>query len=532
MIIDIPLIKAAKSKYTIDPEGKIVSPWPGGQTKYLQSTAFELLFGGAAGPGKTFDIVIDALGLQFKGTALDKYAIEIPEYRAVLFRRKTTQLADLIEEAKNYYWDFNGMYVASRRGDPGPSFNFPKFYSKGGTVYKTYTEGARIFLCHMNEERDKENHHGFEYQFIGFDELTQFLFSQYIYLFSRARSTVEGLWPRVRATTNPVGIGLRWVKKRFDPKHHVGEIKYFIADPKDEKNFRGIETTKDHPDALSRQYLPGKLQENQTLMRKDPKYASRIKAMGPKIAKALLESDWDVMEGQFFIGWNAKIHVIKSKYYLNYEHIRQFEILGIIDYGTTMVLSLIYKDQYGRIVLFDQLTSINEARQIRVSKVKKYLAERKMSNILVVGDTDMWLPDAYDLANQESASKAFIDAGIHLVKVRKQGTDQLTYRIACNRAMDDLLYYEVGNDGLITKQPNVKIYERCSEFIDTFPALPADENNAEDTADVDFDHWWDSFKMGMMIIRETKTTDNAPKEQWLREMLGEIKKTKQNFMTK
>jgi len=114
----------------------------------------------------------------------------------VLFRRKTTQLAQIISEAKKYYCrePLNAEFVAQRRGEPGPLFQFPS--------------GAMIYCCHLEQEDDKESHQGLQYQFIGFDELTQFTFTQYLYLFSRCRSVIPDLPAKVRSTTNPVGPGL------------------------------------------------------------------------------------------------------------------------------------------------------------------------------------------------------------------------------------------------------------------------------------------------------------------------------------
>lgn len=524
---------------TVKADETEIKPHPGGQTAFLSNPAFEVLFGGAAGPGKTFGLVLDALGLQYEKTPLKKFAIHIPEYRAVLFRRQTTQLSDLIDECKGYYYDLGGQYLSTRKGDPGASFNFPKYYTKGDKVYKTYTSGARIFLCHLNEENDKENHQGFEYQYIGFDELTQFLFSQYIYLFSRARSKIPYLFPRIRSTSNPTGIGLSWVKKRFRPQIDANTIKYFITNPNEEKDVRGLEVPKDFPDALSRCYIPGKLKENLTLKITDPGYAARIKAMGIKMSKALLDSDWDIMEGQFFDMWNSHVHVIKAKDYWTYFEISKFNVLGCIDYGRTMVFSLLLKDSNGNVILFDQLTSVGEVRQVRIERVKNFLIARNLArmenakfvltNVKILGDTDLWLKDAFDLANQESPAQMFIDAGIIITKVSKRSTDEKTYRIACNIAVKDALYYEVNELGEVTKQPKFKVYERCDKFIESFPTLPTDEDNPDDIdPKSDEDHWYDSFKMPFMVIRETKLVQVEDAPNWLKELRA-VKPTK-SFM--
>ena len=152
---------------------RIVQPYPGGQEKYLSLSplTYEAMFGGEAGPGKTWGGVIDALGLQFESSRLGMRAIDVPSYRAVCFRRESGDLSGLLDEMHKYYPDFGGVYTGRRTGDPGPCYTFPS--------------GARIWGCHMKDEEDKRNHKGKEYQYIFFDEVSQFTITQYLYLFSK-----------------------------------------------------------------------------------------------------------------------------------------------------------------------------------------------------------------------------------------------------------------------------------------------------------------------------------------------------------
>jgi hypothetical protein len=276
------------------PNEVIVKPQAGGQWEFLAAAEFETLFGGVAGPGKSWALIIKALGLSFQNTPLGKAAVGVPEYRAVLFRRKTTQFTKLIDEGKKYYTKepFNAEFIQHRTGDPGPSFNFPS--------------GARIFICHMENELNKEDHQGQEYQFVGFDEVTQFTLTQYLYLFSRCRSTIPYLFPMVNSTTNPTGVSLINFKKRFikngSTKLEPNKRYYFKQDLsiEPEKNPMGIMTNDQDQDGLSRRFIPGNLQENKILLESDPGYLTRIKAMGKKFYKALGEGDWDAFGGDFF----------------------------------------------------------------------------------------------------------------------------------------------------------------------------------------------------------------------------------------
>jgi len=502
-----------------DPATKeIIKPQPGGQFAFLSAGEFEIMYGGSAGPGKTWALVIDALGLQYRFSKIAKAAIEIPEYRAVLFRRKSKNLADMIEEAKSYYYEFGAEYVSHRTGDPGPSFNFPS--------------GARIFTCHLNQERDKEDHQGFEYQYVGFDELPQFLFPQYIYLFSRCRSTITGLIPRIRSTANPVGIGLKWVRDRFQPHVEQCERRFFIADYDDDKNYRGIEVEKDHPDALSRKFIPGFLHENKILMEKDPGYRARIKMMGKTLSCALLESDWFAMEGNFFDSWNPRVHVIKKANYISWNLIRQnYRLLGGLDYGNVTVLHVLAKDNNGNVQLVDEIKMEKETRSRKIAMIKKFLKERGLERMNIEADTNMWIPDAFDKQNQLSPAMEFIRAGIRIQKVSKTSVSHSGYRIACNDAVKDALWYDVNSHGVITKQPKLKVWERCRYFLDTFPFLEGDEDNIEDIADGQEDHGYDSFKYGYMALRTPPKYNDKAEPKWLRDLKA-VKQTKKNFYAK
>ncbi len=482
-------------------------PQKGGQTIFLQKSEFEVLFGGSAGPGKSWSLVIDALGLQFEGAELGKKAIDIPEYRAVIFRRRSTQLAELIDEAKRYYPDFGGEYTANRRGDPGPSFTFPS--------------GARIYFCHLNEEKDKESHHGFEYQFVGFDELTQFTYTQYIYLFSRCRSTIPGLFPRVRSTTNPIGEGLRWVRIRFEPHLRQNVTQWFITDMQDEKNYRGIEVPEGTPYALSRCYVPGKLQENRILIESDPTYVARLKAMGKRMAKALLESDWSAMEGQFFDTFSSSIHIVREKDYLSWTDIKlKYNLEGGLDYGNDTVLVIAGKDKDGNIIFFDELYMFRETRSQKIKKIKSFLYHRRLPKLLIVADTNMWIKDAFDKAEQESPALEFLKAGIKIVKVTKSSNiNDKTYRKAANEAIKDYLYYETDEDDNITIPPKIKIYERCETLISCFTDLVADPDDPEDIADGQFDHPFDAAKYVFMHLSKARDAIEPGTPMWLQKLI-------------
>lgn len=170
------------------------------QAEFLISDARELLYGGAASGGKSDALLMAAL----------QY-VHVPEYRALLLRRTFKDLAlpgALMDRMREWMANTDARWIASER-----SWAFPS--------------GATITFGYLDNEGDKYRYQSAEFQFVGFDELTQFTESQYTYLFSRLRGLHDSRLPlRMRAATNPGGVGHAWVYRRFI--HAASAIAPFI----------------------------------------------------------------------------------------------------------------------------------------------------------------------------------------------------------------------------------------------------------------------------------------------------------------
>ena len=100
---------------------------------------------------------------------------------------------------------------------------------------------------------------------------------------------------RIRATTNPGGPGHGWVKS------------YFVSPAPG-----GYEMIRDPETNIDRVFIPSKLTDNIIGMRADPSYTQRLRGLGSAtLVKALLEGDWNIVEGAFFDCWSSAQHVIK-----------------------------------------------------------------------------------------------------------------------------------------------------------------------------------------------------------------------------
>jgi hypothetical protein len=159
------------------------------QLEFLGLDCLEALYGGAAGGGKSDALLMAAL--QF---------VNVPGYAALLLRRTYADLSlpgALMDRASEW---LQGSGAEWR--DQDKTWRFPS--------------GASITFGYLETERDKFRYQGAEFQFVGYDELTQFSETQYAYLLSRLRRLHGSTIPlRARGATNPGGIGHEWVKRRF-----------------------------------------------------------------------------------------------------------------------------------------------------------------------------------------------------------------------------------------------------------------------------------------------------------------------------
>ena len=169
----------------------LFEPNKGPQTDFLAAPEREVLYGGAAGGGKSFALIVDPL----------RYCTN-SNFNALILRRTNDELRELIHKSQEIY----------PKAFPGAKWMEKK-------SQWTFPSGARIWMTYLEQDKDVLRYQGQAFTYIGVDELTQYSTPYaWDYLRSRLRTADPNLPVYMRATTNPGGPGHIWVKKMFiDP---------------------------------------------------------------------------------------------------------------------------------------------------------------------------------------------------------------------------------------------------------------------------------------------------------------------------
>ncbi len=245
-------------------------PLPGPQTDAYHSAADELFYGGAAGGGKT-DLAI--------GLAVTAHR------RSRIFRRESTQLLGIIDRSREII------------GDQGT-------FAGGQFMLWRLHAGPVIELAGVKDEADKRKYQGRPADLIEFDEITEFLESQYRFLIGWNRSTIPGQRCRVVCTGNPpttpegewvIRYWAPWLDAAHPRPAEPGELRWFaVLDGKDVEVPDG--TPFEHKGELitprSRTFIPARLSDNPYLQQTG--YAAVLQGMPEPLRSQMLYGDFTI----------------------------------------------------------------------------------------------------------------------------------------------------------------------------------------------------------------------------------------------
>lgn len=251
------------------PEQSVLwQPHFGPQSTFLASPAYEALYGGAAGGGKSDALLFGGLR-----------QIDHPHYKALILRRTYPELRELMDRSLEVFRELGGVW-----NEQGKRWTFPT--------------GSSVEFGYCDSYADVMRYQGQSYTYIGYDEIGQLREERvWTYLMSRNRAAHPGLTKYMRASANPGGPGHQWLKRRFintcSPDGQPYEVKL------------------DDGSYTTRAFVRARLADNPTLLEHDPGYASRLRLLPDLEYRWLADGDWDAGAGLGLAELNRDRHLIR-----------------------------------------------------------------------------------------------------------------------------------------------------------------------------------------------------------------------------
>lgn len=452
------------------------------QTEAFLSPATEILYGGAAGGGKSHLMRVAAIA----------WCVAVPGLQVYLFRRTYPDLMKNHMEGPSSFPVLLADWVKRKLVRINYTENFIQFWN-----------GAKIFLCHCQHEKDVYKYQGAEIHVLLVDELTHFTDFQYRFLRGRVRlgglkipPTVRWQFPRVLCGANPGGLGHNFVKATFV----------------DAAAAMAVHRTPKKEGGMLRQYIPAKLSDNPTLQENDPDYIDRLEGLGdPALVRAMADGDWNIVAGGMFDDlWNdcgrRTVHTIKP-----FDIPTSWYVDSTFDWGSSKPFSVLWwaesdgtQAPNGRHYPAGSLFLIhewygwngtpNEGLKLTAKEIARGMIERETEWGLTNVHPGQADSSIFDVENDTSYAADMEAEGVLWLPAdkspgsRKQGWGQLRkyLKAALQTPME---------------APGLFVFDRCTQFIRTFPALPRSDRDSDDVDTKSEDHAGDAARYRVLAPR-------------------------------
>lgn len=422
------------------------------QTKFHKSTAFETLYGGAAGGGKTAAIVAEAV----------TYGLQYPKSRIYIFRKTIPELKQsIVPEIHKQCSDFINIAKGLTYNSQDRVFHF--------------TNGSIIQLAYLETAADMYRYQSAEIHLLLMDELTHFTKEEYEFLKTRVR-TAGNQRLKVMAATNPGNIGHAWVKSYFID----------IAQP---------ETIYTDVHGNTRMFIPAKVSDHPDKNFRDT-YSRQLSSLSdPNLRRAYLEGDWDIFAGQAFEEWKRETEEGKPYHVVTPFEIPRHWVRWIAyDWGYNSFAAAVWltKDpSTERTYLYREFYEHAMIASAQAERINMYSSDENIA--MRLADPSLW-KHIGNADTGETVAAIFERNGLIFQPANND-------RKAGKNAVHEALAPQA--DGV----PGLQVFSSCVNFIRTFPNLPVDINRPEDIDTRAEDHLYDALRYGLMNQRQGKIVE-------------------------
>lgn len=448
------------------------------------SPAHEILYGGAAGGGKSYLLRL----------ACSIYSMWVPGLISFIFRRTFKELM------QNHIWTPGGFLQMLK-----PQLDAKLVIWDRSNYMFRWENGSIIQLAHAQWESDVFSYQGAQFGFLAIDESTHFTEKMIRFLRHRVRlpdksgipEEYRHMFPRILYCSNPGGVGHDYFKRNFvDHGEHV-----WRAPSSD--------------GGMLRQFIQAKVDDNLTLQRNDPDYKDRIRGLGEDVlVDAMLEGDWNIVaEGMFSDLFRPKIHVVKE-----FNIPKSWRIDRGHDWGSSAPGGNLYFAESdgstfhdadgnecwvprGSVFVCGEVYFATERREgARMTAAQQaqrmvFYERQKFSHRVVYpgpADNSIWTKDR----DSTSIHDVFVEYGIRFTKADKTpGSRIVRWQLIRERLQAAVTYDR--------ERPHLYIMDNCTHLIRTLPALQRDERKQEDIDTHGEDHLADILGYKMLQLSKS-----------------------------
>ena len=433
----------------------IFTPNPGPQTEFLASSEREVLFGGAAGGGKSIGLLADPM--RYFG---------VPAFNGLLLRRTNDELRELV-------WKSQELYP---KAYPGAKWQEKK-------SQWTFPSGARLWMTYLERDDDVLRYQGQAFSYIAFDEITQHSTPfAWNYMRSRLRTTDPDLPLHMRATTNPGGPGHAWVKRMFIDPAPAGQA----FDATDLETGKVLTYPDGHEKAgqglFKRRFIPSKLSDNPYLS-DDGVYEANLLSLPEMQRRQLLEGDWSIAEGAAFPEFRVTHHTVDP-----FDIPTDWKRFRSCDYGYS---------SYSAVHWFAIDPSFETLYVYRELYVSKHTG-RDLAKAVMLAEAGDKVP--YGILDSSCwHNRGQIGPSIAEEMIAEGCRWRPSDRSAGARVAGKNRFHELLKIDEVTEKPGIIFFNNCRQIIADLPVIPSDPKGGDDIDQrYTSDHAYDSVRYGIM----------------------------------